>query len=147
MATWQYKTFFQSGPETFEAGQPAQDIIVINTASLIATFPTLAAGDVVQIRQKSGLRAYVPELCYIHGDTATTTAVNLEVDGGAGVLVTAAAFAGVAKQVQADSPGAFNYALANNTPDAGSIVQLRFTGAPTGTGNYFVAITTRPAQA
>lgn len=148
MAVWTFRTFTQSnGPESFQAGQPAIDQVVIPVVELLATFPTIANGDDVYIRNHSGLRQYVPELCYIYSDaTVTAGNANVCVDGAnTNILITGATMAsGPIRTVAAI--GGYTYALYHTDPDAGSGVLLHFTTIPVGTGNIIVQLATRPAQ-
>lgn len=148
MATWNFRTFTQSsGPDTFEAGEVALDVIKIPVAELLATFPSLAIGDDVYIRNVSGLRQYVPDLCYIYSDSTVTAGnANVCVDfSNANVLVTGASMAAGPILTEAVI-GGWTYALNHTTPDGGSGVLLHMTALPVGTGNITVQIATRAAQ-
>ena len=148
MAVWYFRTYTQSsGPESFQAGQAAIDLVNNTVVLLLATFPSLANGDDVYIRNHSGLRQYVPELSYIYSDaTVTAGNANVCVDGAnTNILVTGATMASGPVRTAA-AIGGYTYALYNTTPDGGSGVLLHFTTIPVGTGNIKVQIASRPAQ-
>jgi len=150
MAVYQFRTYTQSnGPESFEAGQAAIDVFKIPVAELLATFPSLTTSDDVWIRNKSGLRQYVPELCSVYSDaTVTAGAGTLAVDGAvANAIVPIASMASGPTRSTASAVASYTYALNNVTPDGGSAVLIRFSTLPTGTGNIVVTLATRPAQA